>query len=65
MIHEFYYMCVQYITRKFLPGCPRTVRADYGTENVTMAAMQAYLRDDENSFKYGKSMLNQVCLYVY
>ena len=50
-------------------GCPMIIRADPGTENVEVAAMQAYFRrygqDDyasTNSFIYGKSIRNQVNL---
>ena len=47
-------------------GAPRIVRADCGTENVHVAAMQRFFRssaDDsfagDNSFMYGKSTSNQ------
>lgn len=47
-------------------GCPTLLRADNGTENVTMAAMQAYLysqgEDDlagANAHRYGSSPANQ------
>ena len=47
-------------------GVPRIVRADNGTENVAMAAIQRFFRREagdafagENSFMYGKSVSNQ------
>ena len=47
-------------------GCPKLLRTDNGTENVIMAAMQAYFRsdgDDElagiNAHRYGSSPANQ------
>ena len=47
-------------------GCPILLRTDNGTENVIMAAMQAYFRsdgDDElagvNAHRYGSSPANQ------
>ncbi|XP_076095470.1 uncharacterized protein LOC143066425 [Mytilus galloprovincialis] len=46
-------------------ACPHIVRADAGTENVTVAAMQNMLRENnndsmaDNSFVYGKSTHNQ------
>ena len=46
--------------------CPRVLRTDCGTENVTMAAMQCYFRgngnDDQaglNAHRYGSSPANQ------
>ena len=47
-------------------GCPKVVRADRGTENAKIAFMQPFLRhqcsDDfaRNSFRYGRSVSNQV-----
>ena len=40
-------------------GCPRTVRADMGTENVNVEQMQIFLREVQHSFVYGKSVHNQ------
>ena len=47
-------------------GCPKLLRTDNGTENVIMAAMQAYFRgdgDDDlagiNAHRYGSSPANQ------
>ena len=46
--------------------CPRVIRADNGTENVSVADMQRFLRRNHNdslsgekSFRYGTSCLNQ------
>ena len=51
----------------FFVGLPRRIRADYGTENVSVAIIQRFLRsnhDDtfanEKSFLFGKSTSNQV-----
>ena len=50
-------------------GCPTCIRADCGTENGLVAAVQYALRsygDDslagEKSFRYGSSPANVVCL---
>jgi len=40
-------------------GCPRTVRADLGTENVNVEQMQLFLRGDQSAFIYGRSVNNQ------
>ena len=47
-------------------GCPRIVRADFGTENGHVATIQRFLRRNgidvfsgDKSFMYGKSSLNQ------
>ena len=47
-------------------GCPRRVRADYGTENGVVRDMQTFLRRnhrdglaDTKSFVYGQSVANQ------
>ena len=61
-----------YISRYFLDtvclvgGAPRIVRADRGTENVKVCAIQRYLRADagdsfagERRLMYGKSTSNQ------
>lgn len=48
-------------------GGPTVVRADRGTENITIERIQKSLRSvhkdtmAKNSFLYGKSSLNQVC----
>ena len=62
-----------YIARYFLDcirqlgGVPRVVRADRGTENVNVCAIQRFLRADsedsfagEKSFMYGTSTSNQI-----
>ncbi|XP_070548944.1 uncharacterized protein [Ptychodera flava] len=61
VIAHYYLSCV-----KELNGCPLRMRADPGTENDTVAAMQIYLRQQgndpysgEDSFIYGKSTANQ------
>ena len=61
VIANYYVQCV-----KKLQGCPRLLRTDPGTENGTMAAVQCYLRandDDELSgekaHRYGSSTSNQ------
>ena len=40
-------------------GTARIVRADCGTENVHVAALQRFFNNDEQSFLYGKSCSNQ------
>ena len=44
-------------------GCPRTIRADLGTENGVVCQMQMFLRDSDNNansaFIYGTSKCNQ------
>ena len=40
-------------------GTPRLIRADNGTENVNIAAVQRFFQCEENSFRYGKSCANQ------
>ena len=45
---------------KTLGVCPNRIRADFGTENVVIEAMQRALRNDEpNCFLYGTSQHNQ------
>ena len=53
----------------FLTGCPRIVRADKGTENAKISFLHPFLRHQgtngidnsaANTFRYGKSMNNQV-----
>ena len=60
-VASLFYNCV-----KSNRGCPRVLRTDCGTENVTMAAMQCYFRgngnDDQaglNAHRYGSSPTNQ------
>jgi transposase len=60
-ISSFYLKCIQKIK-----GVPRKVVADFGTENVYVAAAQRFFRRNHNdsvagtvSFKYGKSICNQ------
>ena len=40
-------------------GCPIELDTDLGTENGTMAAMQAFFRDDEHAHRYVSSQRNQ------
>ena len=40
-------------------GCPIDLVTDLGTENGTMAAIQSFFRDDENSHRYVPSPRNQ------
>lgn len=40
-------------------GCPDIVRTDCGTENVQLAAIQAFLRQDHRAHVYGTSPSNQ------
>lgn len=42
-----------------LGGTARIVRADMGTENINVEQMQMFLREDQNSFRYGRSVNNQ------
>ena len=44
---------------KRIGGVPHKVVADRGTENVNIAASQIFLRQSENSFRYGRSVSNQ------
>ena len=53
-------------------GCPRVVRADRGSENVNIAALQRMFRHDcgdefagEKAFMYGRSTANQVRAAVF
>ena len=41
-------------------GCPVDLVTDLGTENGTMAAIQAFFRDDPNSHRYVPSPRNQL-----
>ncbi len=61
VVSQYYVDCI-----KQLGGVPRVVRADCGTENVYVAAIQRFLRSQHNddmagiaSFMYGKSVSNQ------
>ena len=61
VVAQYYVDCV-----KQLRGTARAVRADCGTENVNVAAIQRFLRSQHNddmagvaSFMYGKSVSNQ------
>lgn len=61
IIAGYYLNCIN-LTK----ALPRVIRADLGTENVTMEIIHRYLRDGyddsqsgENSFRYGKSTCNQ------
>jgi hypothetical protein len=40
-------------------GCPRILRADMGTENTVVEQLQLFLRQDQQSFMYGRSVRNQ------
>jgi len=50
----------------YLQGVPSVVRCDMGSENTTIAYLQPFLRRHgrdsaaERSFRYGKSVSNQV-----
>ena len=61
IIAQYFVDCVRQIG-----GTPRMIRADCGTENVCVAALQRFFRRDGNdtmagdkSFLYGKSVSNQ------
>ncbi|XP_077981760.1 uncharacterized protein LOC144442917 [Glandiceps talaboti] len=61
VIAHYYLACIKEVN-----GCPLQMRADPGTENETVAAMQMYIRQlgndphsGERSFIYGKSCANQ------
>ena len=76
VISDYYLRCIEvfhinflnYIVRPyFYLGLPRVLRADQGTENTTVAALQPFLRhkdtDDmggERSLMYERSTANQV-----
>lgn len=44
----------------FVLGTSRLIRSDHGTENLNIAAIQVFFRQNENSFRFGKSTTNQV-----
>ena len=53
-------------------GCPRLIAADLGSENSRIAYLQPFLRRNGTdtfaggeSFRYGKSVHNQVYYYEY
>lgn len=53
-------------------GTPRILRCDLGTENTHVAFLQPFLRRNgtdcfsgEHSFRYGKSVSNQVSIFNY
>ena len=59
--------CTWYLYSMVCIGCPRIVRSDRGTENSTVAFLQAFLRRNPQdqlagalSFQYGRSASNQV-----
>lgn len=54
IVAQYYVDCVRQIG-----GTPRLIRADCGTENVNIAAIQRYFHSKENSFLFGKSTSNQ------
>ncbi|XP_070577464.1 uncharacterized protein [Ptychodera flava] len=61
VIAHYYLSCIKQVN-----GCPLQMRSDPGTENVTVAAMQIYLRQlgndpysGEDSYIFGKSTANQ------
>ena len=54
VIAHYYYTAMQ----KF-GGVPEVVRTDCGTENVTVAAIQSFLRNDLHAHAYGTSPSNQ------
>ena len=53
----------------YIGGCPRLLRSDRETENARISFLQPFLRRHgqdslagENSYQYGKSVYNQVCI---
>ena len=66
LVSAFILLCLTYSK-----GCPRILRADRGSENSRIAYLQPFLRRNgsgaDNSFQYGRSASNQVCLlgYIY
>lgn len=54
IVAQYYIDCVRQIG-----GAPRLIRADCGTENVNIAAIQRFFHSEEKSFLYGKSCANQ------
>lgn len=61
VVAKYYVKCI-----KEVGGTSRIVRADYGTENTNIAAMQRFLRSSscdsfagDKSFLYGRSISNQ------
>lgn len=54
VIAQYFISCVRGVG-----SAPRIIRADYGTENVNVAAIQRTLFSGFKSFFYGKSVLNQ------
>ena len=50
IVAQYYVDCIWQIR-----GTPSLIRADCGTENVNIAAMQSLLHCEENSFLCGKS----------
>lgn len=40
-------------------GCPMILRADMGTENTIVEQLQIFLREEQKSFLYGRSVNNQ------
>lgn len=60
-------LAIVFLTIPSSTGVPRIVRADNGTENVTIAGLQRFFRADhmdafarDKSFMYGRSVTNQV-----
>lgn len=45
-----------------ISGVPKVVRADNGSENVTVENIQTSLTGKSHSFLYGRSVHNQVCV---
>lgn len=51
----------------YVAGLPSVVRTDHGTENSVVAYIQPFLRRNgtdeffDKSFRYGRSVFNQVC----
>ena len=54
IVAQYFIDCVRQIG-----GTPRLIKADNGTENVNIAAVQRFFQCEENSFLYGKSCANQ------
>ena len=53
VIAKYYLDCV-----RETGGFPKIIRADCGTENVNVAFLRRFFRDQDQSFLYGKSSSN-------
>ena len=73
-LQRFVYIALPSCNRYYLKqniGVPRILRSDCGTENTHIAFLQPYLRRNHTdcfsglaSYRYGKSVSNQVCTVV-